>query len=371
MIDRKRMGLALSGVACVATAGLAWWQADGPAPEPARLLPTVAAVPSRAAAPATAPANDAPRFDVARIGATGSTVVAGRAAPNAEVTLLDSDRELGRGRADARGEFVILPAEPLRPGAHELTLRSLAQDGREKQGEESVVVMVPDAPEHPSAQLATAIVRNPAAAGNAAPGPGAVEPAVSGGAPSAATQAPLVVLLPRPGADIAPRLLQGATSGAVSGEATKLGLDVVDYDDAGAMRFAGTVPPGQSVRVYVDQAHAGDAKPDAAGRWSLQPRPVPEPGRHILRVDQINPRGRVAARLELPFLRDTAAGQPVTEQAGTRGRMVVQPGHNLWRIARATYGRGIRYTVIHQANAEQIRDPARIYPGQIFTLPTP
>ena len=48
---------------------------------------------------------------------------------------------------------------------------------------------------------------------------------------------------------------------------------------------------------------------------------------------------------------------------------MVQPGHNLWRIARGAYGRGTRYTVIYQANREQIRDPARIYPGQVFQLP--
>ena len=55
-----------------------------------------------------------PRFDVVRVGARGSAVVAGRATPGAEVILLaDNGRELGRARADRRGEFVILPAEPL------------------------------------------------------------------------------------------------------------------------------------------------------------------------------------------------------------------------------------------------------------------
>ena len=51
--------------------------------------------------------------------------------------------------------------------------------------------------------------------------------------------------------------------------------------------------------------------------------------------------------------------------------MVVQPGASLWRIARSNYGKGTRFTVIYQANKEQIRDPDLIYPGQIFTLPKP
>jgi nucleoid-associated protein YgaU len=49
--------------------------------------------------------------------------------------------------------------------------------------------------------------------------------------------------------------------------------------------------------------------------------------------------------------------------------MVVQPGQNLWRIARHTYGRGVRYTVIYAANRDTIRDPRLIYPGQVFALP--
>lgn len=48
---------------------------------------------------------------------------------------------------------------------------------------------------------------------------------------------------------------------------------------------------------------------------------------------------------------------------------IVARGDNLWRISRRVYGQGIRYTVIYGANQPQIRDPARIYPGQVFVLP--
>lgn len=44
-------------------------------------------------------------------------------------------------------------------------------------------------------------------------------------------------------------------------------------------------------------------------------------------------------------------------------------GDNLWQISRRTYGNGQRYTVIYDANQDQIRDPDLIYPGQIFVLP--
>ncbi|MEL7488070.1 MAG: LysM peptidoglycan-binding domain-containing protein, partial [Pseudomonadota bacterium] len=48
---------------------------------------------------------------------------------------------------------------------------------------------------------------------------------------------------------------------------------------------------------------------------------------------------------------------------------IVQPGNSLWRIARRAYGSGFQYTVIYEANADQIRDPDLIYPGQIFEVP--
>ena len=45
---------------------------------------------------------------------------------------------------------------------------------------------------------------------------------------------------------------------------------------------------------------------------------------------------------------------------------VVSRGHSLWRI---TYGAGTRNAVVYKSNRDQIRDPNRIYPGQIFILP--
>jgi nucleoid-associated protein YgaU len=49
---------------------------------------------------------------------------------------------------------------------------------------------------------------------------------------------------------------------------------------------------------------------------------------------------------------------------------VVSRGDSLWHISRATYGTGMRYAVVYKANRDQIRDPNRIYPGQVFILPT-
>jgi nucleoid-associated protein YgaU len=288
-----------------------------------------------------------PRFDVVRVGARGSAVVAGRAAPGAEVILFaDNGRELGRARADRRGEFVILPAESLPPGTMELSLRARLGD-QEMAGPDTVVLVVPDT----ASQMAEA--QRPAAPAQ----PAAEAPAPTG---------PLAVLIPSRPEAAGPRLLQAPEPTPAARGAPRLGIDSVEYDQAGSMRFAGAAPPGTTLRLYVDEKYIGDAVADAQGRWALMPETQPSIGRHRLRVDQISPAdGRVLARAEVPFQREELPAEAFAEQ-----RIVVQPGNNLWRIARATYGRGTRYTVIYQANKDQIADPNRIFPGQVFALPT-
>ena len=83
-----------------------------------------------------------------------------------------------------------------------------------------------------------------------------------------------------------------------------------------------------------------------------------------MRVDQVGADGKTIARIELPFLRATPVGDLPD---GTVA--FVQPGNSLWRLARQTYGSGLRYTEIYEANKDQIRDPDLIYPGQVFVLP--
>ena len=359
---------------------------------------TVATTPTTAPTTAMIP----PRFDVVRVGARGSAVVAGRAAPGAEVILLaDNGRELGRARADRRGEFVILPADALPPGAMELSLKARLGD-QEMAGPDTVVLLVPDtasqiaeaprpAPavepptstqalvtERPAqtAQAASQAAERAAQAAQAAPAPAERPAQQAQAAPAPAERSaqaeapaptgPLAVLIPGRSEAAAPRLLQVPEATPPAGTAPRLGIDSVEYDQGGSMRFAGSATPGARLRLYVDDQPIGEAVADAPGRWALQPESQPSIGRHRLRIDQVSPTdGRVVARAEVPFQREELAAEAFAQQ-----RIVVQPGNNLWRIARATYGRGIRYTVIYQANKDQIANPNKIYPGQVFTLPT-
>ncbi len=265
-----------------------------------------------------------PSFEVVRVAPDGSAVIAGRAAPGEQVTAREGGREIGQAQADAQGAFVIVPAAPLPPGTGELTLSARSPGQPEQAGAGAVVLAVP-----------------------AREGGGA-EPGNAG--------KPLAVLV---GQD-APRVLQ--VPGAA--QPGHLGLQSLDYDPHGEMRFAGTAPPGARVRLYVDNHPAGEAITGAYGMWTLSPASKLLPGHHRLRLDQLGANGRVVARIELPFLHEDLAARDIPP-----GSIIVEPGASLWRIARASYGSGLRYLVIFRANRHQIRRPNRIYPGQVFTVP--
>jgi nucleoid-associated protein YgaU len=285
-------------------------------------VPQAAAVPEpAAAAPKTEPASPIkPDFDIARVAPGGSAVFAGRAEPGAKVVVMNAGKALGETVANDQGAWTLVPSDPLPTGAAELSLVAHGPAGVDTAGDGSVLLVVPPA---------------------------------SGPAPLP----PLAVLAP----DAAPsRLLQGPENSAPG----RLGLDTVDYDDRGAIRFSGTAPAGIPLRVYVDNKPVGDAVANPGGHWMLSPGQSVDAGMHHLRLDQLTPEGHVAGRVELPFVRETLALSQVHA-----GQVVVEPGQNLWRLARRVYGNGLRYTVIYQANRDQIRDPRRIYPGQVFTTP--
>jgi nucleoid-associated protein YgaU len=148
-----------------------------------------------------------------------------------------------------------------------------------------------------------------------------------------------------------------------------LSLDTVDYDNRGEIVVGGHAEPGAEVRIYLDNGLLGQALAGADGRWQLRPdRPVP-PGLHTLRADQLNGDSKVTARVETPFERAKPTDLAQTES--TANSIVVQPGNSLWRMARRSYGSGWQYSVIYDANKEQIRDPDLIYPGQVLKLPQP
>lgn len=313
-------------------------------PAPAGSAPAPAFAVAAKAAPADGAGNArhgqvgqaAPRFDIVRVGPGGNAVIAGRGAPDAEVALLDNGTEIGHARADASGQFVVIPDRKLPAGGQELALREQGPDGNAVKGDAPALVVVPER------------------AGKGKAGKGH-----DGAAADSAPRSAVAVLAPP---DAAPRLLSVPSD--EPGRKGQVALRVVDYDAKGAIRFAGTARPGSVVRLYVDNRPVGEARADAEGRWGMAPAGRLDPGGHMLRADALGAGGKVVSRAELPFQR--AAFGPDDAHAG---RIVVQPHQTLWRIARHVYGHGTRYTLIYAANRDQIRNPNRIYPGQVFALP--
>lgn len=471
------------------------------------------------------PTKRRPSFDIVRVDPDGNAVIAGRAKPNAEVTIMDGDKEIGSVTSDERGEWVFLPDHQLGPGQFALTLR---QDGEAEtaESEEAVVLVVPepgkdiagrptDEPSQPlamvmprdeassagarvlqapaagpvaeagsgaratdssksavadtgtaaSAPSATGTPAQTAASGTSATSTGAagrpatsagaaggsatkagadtavaaVTPdsavpaagtdrtaapatgassasassASSGAAPDAAARdagtvaakpdtsapaaagggaaapagqvasvpdsaagatapepaatddqaptAPVIQAFPQPGSAPAASDQVPQAEVAASGDVS---VDVIEYDDKGEVVFGGKTEPNADVEVYIDNKPAGSATADAEGRWQVSPKEPVAPGNYNLRVDKVEPSGKVKARVAFPFVR----AAPLKGLPNDR-LVVIQPGNNLWLIATRVYGEGTRYVQIHDANRDQIQDPDLIYPGQVFGLP--
>jgi len=401
----------------------------------------------------------APSFDTVRVEKTGEALIAGRAQPGSEVTVMLDGKAIGKTTANADGAFVLTPDAPLPTGTGALTVESKTSDQAAVQSKASVAVVVPGG-ETKEAVVAVVSPDEPTKVLQK-PEPAAAEESTA--SKTAATAE------------------QSAATTEVA--AAPLSLDAVDYDESGNIVFSGSGRPGGAVRVYVDNDVAGDAKAGDDGRWTFAGSSPIAAGKHTLRVDGVDAAGTVLSRVEIPFFREepgkvasaapeqtevaaatttqsstadsatadsaatetaatgtsqtetaatgtsqtetaateTQAVEPITETAATEttqaetttaetsavvaatesatgatasddssteqtvasttataateiakpkdGRIVIQPGNNLWRISRVIYGSGTKYTVIFESNKDQIRNPNLIFPGQVFMTP--
>jgi nucleoid-associated protein YgaU len=276
--------------------------------------------------PSPQPSGIPPSFDVVKVAPDGSAVIAGRAEPGSKVIVRDGDRVVGEVTADPRGEWVLVPEKPIPPGDRLLSLEaSNPRGGGAVTSNETVALSIPPSGSGQKGETALAVV------------------------------------LPRDGAGTA-RVLQRPDDPA-AGKPNALALDTVEYDARGRVVLSGRATPNATLQIYLGNELVATVTADGAGGWratsaqSIGQRPLE------LRVDQMAEGGQVAQRLALPLT------QPATLQLGPGQDYVVQRGNSLWQIAKRTYGAGTRYLIIYSANLTQIKDPQRIYPGQVFKLP--
>ena len=141
--------------------------------------------PSSTAGTASAPSErragaPPPSFDIVRISPQGDAVIAGRAAPSAEISVLDGNDAIGRAIADKRGEWVVVPDKALSPGKHSLSINARSASGETDRSADQLSLILPEpsgaaapsaarqavrpsgpsAPNAPSAPSATIIVQS-------------------------------------------------------------------------------------------------------------------------------------------------------------------------------------------------------------------
>ncbi len=307
--------------------------------------PQLFAVTTPVVMPAQKPA-DAPRpapaqpvvatFDIVSVEPDGSTVVAGRAEPGAQVQLLNNGVIIATVTADLNGQFVIVPPA-LNPGEH---LLSLTMNGKPAERAQTVAVALP---------------KN-----------GKGEP---------------VVALTEPGAPT--RILSDRTPASAASKAQAvvpivLAIRSVEADEAGGFYATGSGTPGAQIRLSLNGTALAHVQAGPDGRWSLKIEKGMAAGAYAVRADQLDGAGQILAQVEVPFdyparplgfaqagLAPSASHAVLTEVQS----VTVQPGDSLWRISQRLLGSGYRYTQIYAANTNQIRDPSLIYPNQILVVP--
>ena len=284
-----------------------------------------------------------PAFDIARVEPSGDAVIAGRASPGATVELLRNGVVHDRVVADAAGQFAMVPPR-LPTGDSELTLRSRpAGGGAAATSKQSVVV--------------------------------AVQPNLK--------DRPVVALM----APDKPSVVLSKPEGLVASGGSVV-VEAVESEPGGKkLHVSGRSSPRASVRLYLNDSYQGATTADSSGRFTFTTTKdgVGAVSAYRVRLDEVDLKsGTVRSRAEVPFTPPpvVAAASPAdvpVPGAGASASVAALPpggsttvvrGDTLWRLSSRAYGSGGRYMVIYDANHNQLRNPDRIYPGQVLLIPS-
>ena len=314
---------------------------------------------------------DPPSIDVFRLEPDGAMLVSGRAAKGWDTAILIDGIPFAAVKADGYGEFVEFLRLEASDAPRILSLRMTSPDDGTQIASLSEVIIAPRprseaAPatepvtEDASPQVAAVVdadVTQPEPAGPDAAQPDTVE----------ATQT--VLLSDETGVTV----LQTPSPVTPGPEVmSTVALDAITYNDAGEVELTGRGAGSGFVRVYLDNTPITSSRIEADGNWRMD-LPEVDTGIYTLRVDEVDAAGKVTSRVETPFKREAEEVVIQVEeevaQAPRVRAITVQPGSTLWAISRETYGEGLLYVRVYEANIDRIRDPDLIYPGQVFTLP--
>jgi nucleoid-associated protein YgaU len=330
----------------------------------------------------------------------GDIIFSGRADPGHTIRIYVDNRFVGETTADLGGRWVYAGREQVAPGHHTLRadrigatgqvlgrielpfmradsrdIAALVEARRDAAGDQEAAEAAPEAVEapEPEAPAVAEIVEPepepeaPAVAEMAEPEPEPEAPAVAEMAePEPEPEAPAVAEMAEP----EPEPEAPAVAEMAEPEPEPEAPAVVEMTE---------LEPESEAPAVAEMAES-EPEPEAPAVAEMaEPEPEPE-APAVVEMAEPEPEPEAPAVAEMdepePGLPQVAAVEENVEQpaepenvSAKKGRVVIQPGNNLWRISRVIYGRGVEYAVIYEANREQIRDPDLIYPGQIFTTP--
>jgi nucleoid-associated protein YgaU len=398
-------------------------------PQSTAALPSAALPQATPTAPG-APAGGAkpPEFDIVRVTPSGDTVVVGRAPGAARVELLDQGKVIAREKVDQNGQFVLLPPT-LSGGDHLLALRITPEGQTPVSSTQSVAVAVrpgtgplvtlaepgkpsvvlaapaPAAPPVTTAPSAPPVMTPPAAQAKATTSvfaPGSAQVTIqtaeveAGGRFFATGMAPAgsTVRLYLNGSHVADAasandgkwsltINKGVSGGKYALRADAIGdggkvisRAEVPFDAPAAIAEATPAPAAAAPKAALPPVVAPPPEetgttPAPASQTAAASAPLavssPSPVAQAPRTATSTPPASAApAQTGTSIAANNPAANPVVPEVST---VTVSRGDSLWRISRLRLGRGMRYTVIYEANSSQIRNPNLIYSGQVLVLP--
>ena len=251
-----------------------------------------------------------------------------------------------------------------------------------------------------------------------------VLPAMPSGSAEILAKAPEIAIEPEPEIEVAAVDAEAVKPNMEATEPTAepatdrtIRVDAVEIE-GDKIFIAGAATPGFKVRVLADGGEIGVTTVDKDGRYIVESTHDLSVGSHEVAAELISPQaGDVVLRAVVPFVRPegenmsavanvaapaapeqnadqvAAAETPQTEETQVAtatepsapsseaktveqaplepaaGSVIIRRGDTLWQISRRTYGQGVRYTTIYLANQQQINNPDRISPGQVFQVP--
>jgi nucleoid-associated protein YgaU len=333
--------------------------------------------------------------------------VAGVADPGSTVRVYANDILLGDALAAPNGRFLVEARRPLPVGDYIIRADLLAEDGTvlaraavpfEREEGESIAAVAPQPQPQPEAQPEPGPSEEIAAADEPAPAEEAA-PDMAAGEPDAADE---LAMLPDAGED-APGEPEAQPEAAATPDASAAIPDdgdavVVEEEEASPGEQI-AAPPVQDEVAAAPEAGDGSAQSPAEADMAdaVAPASEAEPEANPAAAEdepagapvQAGEDGAVAGDADMteaapddaeaPEATETEVvaapaiedDQEVTAPPLERveGSVIIRRGDTLWRISRRVYGRGVRYSTIYLANQDQIADPDRIWPGQVFSVP--